>query len=247
MVPLDWSNYNTVEIVGGGGGGGSGVKWFAASGIYYGSAGAGGGYVKVDGLVLKPGDYINVTVGAGGTAGIASGKPSPYGNEEGDWGGTGGTTIFGNYMQATGGFTSAGDSIKRRNHTGGSGSTLPALVFGTYNSYITANGQNKNWDTRLNRVTVPSTGYYSYYGNTIGNPVFSNLLSGTPGSYGYFSNLPSNYQIYGSGGFGEYLGYFSTFNYQYGGPIIRATSGQQGFVRITYEPSGTQQACVWIS
>lgn len=75
-----------VEVWGGGGGGGSGTGPTTG-----GSGGAGGGYClkRVSGLV--PGASISVTVGAGGTAGVASD------------GGAGGTSSFGTYCSATGG------------------------------------------------------------------------------------------------------------------------------------------------
>jgi hypothetical protein len=54
-VPLDWSNLNTIQVIGGGQGGGSYYRWSGGSRLNYGYGGAGAGYVSVTNLsVLVP-------------------------------------------------------------------------------------------------------------------------------------------------------------------------------------------------
>jgi hypothetical protein len=76
-----------------GAGGGSGGTWGTNSTSV---AGAGGGYGYSYLQGVTPGATVSVTVGAGGTAGLANGG-SPTA------GGTGGTSSFGTYITCTGG------------------------------------------------------------------------------------------------------------------------------------------------
>lgn len=58
-VPNDWTNTNTIELIGGGGGG--------ATGSNSGAGGGGGGaYAKITNLSLTPGSSVTIKVGAGG-------------------------------------------------------------------------------------------------------------------------------------------------------------------------------------
>ena len=103
-VPLDWSNLNTITVIGGGQGGGSYYRWITNSGggfrLTYGYGGAGAGYVSVTNLsVLVPGQTVSIQVGIGG-----AGRPDASGSGGGA-GSPGGTSLFGSYLQATGGTT----------------------------------------------------------------------------------------------------------------------------------------------
>lgn len=90
-TPTPGTNRVVVEAVGGGGGGGSAGATAAGQS---GAAGGGGGgsFAKV--LVTSAFSGVTVTIGAGGTAGIA---PAANG------GGTGGTTSFGTILSCPGG------------------------------------------------------------------------------------------------------------------------------------------------
>ena len=103
-VPLDWSNLNTITVIGGGQGGGSYYRWLVNSGgtarLTYGYGGAGAGYVSVTNLsVLVPGQTVFIQVGFGG-----AGSPDAGDSGAGP-GSPGGTSLFGSYLQATGGTT----------------------------------------------------------------------------------------------------------------------------------------------
>lgn len=103
-VPLDWSNLNTITVIGGGQGGGSYYRWLVNSGgrarLTYGYGGAGAGYVRVTNLsVLVPGQTVSIQVGFGG-----AGSPDAGDSGAGP-GSPGGTSLFGSYLQATGGTT----------------------------------------------------------------------------------------------------------------------------------------------
>jgi hypothetical protein len=65
-VPGDWSNTNTVEVIGGGGGGANGDP------SYSGSGGGGGGYSKIANLSGLSGS-VTIHVGSAGAAGESGG------------------------------------------------------------------------------------------------------------------------------------------------------------------------------
>lgn len=69
-VPTDFSNVNTIEVIGGGGGGQSGNS------SYRGGGGGGGGYSRIDNVSLTPGSTIAIQVGARG--GIAASGGDTY-------------------------------------------------------------------------------------------------------------------------------------------------------------------------
>ena len=101
---MDWSNLNTITVIGGGAGGGSYYRWSIDSGgrskLTYGYGGAGAGYVSVTNLsVLVPGQTVSIQVGFGG-----AGSPGAGDSGAGP-GSPGGTSLFGPYLQATGGTT----------------------------------------------------------------------------------------------------------------------------------------------
>lgn len=95
---------NTITVIGGGQGGGSFYRWLVnlAGGarLTYGYGGAGAGYVSVTNLsVLVPGQTVSIQVGFGG-----AGRPDAF-SSGGGAGSPGGTSLFGSYLQATGGTT----------------------------------------------------------------------------------------------------------------------------------------------
>jgi hypothetical protein len=198
-VPLDWSNLNSIEVIGGGQGGGSFYRWWGGSRLDYGYGGAGAGYVKVQNFnLLIPGQSIFIVVGSGG-----SGAPDA-GSSGGGSGYSGSGSSFSSYLQAYGGQQQSAWPFM----VAGSGSySLPA---GSYTSVSATSGSLGNL----------------YYG-------------GSPG-YGGNAGAPG-YSGYGKGGNSQ--NYYNA-NYGVGGA---STPGSPGIVRITYTPSGTQQACVWIS
>lgn len=103
---MDWSNLNTITVIGGGQGGGSYYRWFTnlAGGarLTYGYGGAGAGYVSVTNLsVLVPGQTVSIQVGFGG-----AGRPDAF-SSGGGAGSPGGSSLFGSYLLATGGTTRA--------------------------------------------------------------------------------------------------------------------------------------------
>lgn len=199
-VPLDWSKFNTIEVIGGGCGGGSYYRWWGGNRLNYGYGGSGAGYAKVQNLnTLVPGQVVSITIGAGGSGAPDAGM---YG---GGIGTGGGASSFDSLIQATGGQTSS----------------LFPFQFG-------GNGS----------VYYPSTSFSS---STTSQGSSGGLVVGTTPGYGGNAGSPG-YYTYGRGG--DSQTYYSA-NYPFTGP--GSTPGVVGVVRITYTPSGTQQACVWIS
>lgn len=158
-----------VTIAGGGGGGSSGNN----SG-YYGSAGGSGGFGVAWLTGLTPGASISVTVGNGGTGGIATG-----GNVAGT---NGGTSSFGAYVSATGG-------------TAGSGGAYPSITGVQYfpcgqtsGATLTLNSVNTNTTItysnggvyRTGRVTGSLGIFYQAYGYCVGGNYGSNPTKTLP-------------------------------------------------------------------
>lgn len=116
---------NTYWICGmciGGGGGGAG-----GNGTHSGGGGGAGGIQggpTMGWFAVMPGDLINYTVGAGGTAGLGGSVGSTNG-------GNGSTSSIGAVMSATGG---AGGRSTGGNHDGGQGG-LGSFTLGIYNGY----------------------------------------------------------------------------------------------------------------
>jgi hypothetical protein len=102
-----------------GGGGGSAAGEYSDYNTRYGSGGGGGGYTStLLNLSVLPGTQISVTIGAGGTPGTRSTNTSPFGGS----GGRGGTTYFGSYLSAAGGYGSgSSQAIALYGGAGGSG------------------------------------------------------------------------------------------------------------------------------
>lgn len=201
-VPLDWSNFNTIEVIGGGGGGGSFYRWDGGSRLVYGYGGSGAGYIRVENLnLLVPGQNIVVTVGFGGapaaTPGMSGGGP----------GSPGGSSLFGSYLQATGGQTQQAFPFIR----GGNG--FINLPVGSYSNFLQSAGS--------------SGGLYS------GGSPGAGGLSGRPG--------------FGNNGRGGNSQSFNNANPLFGNVGVAQQPGQPGVVVISYTPSGTHQASVWIS
>lgn len=254
-VPDDWSSVNAIEIIGGGGGGGNAIardsyptqirQW-----RNYSRAGAGGGYVKVENVsVLQAKQQINVTIGQGGAAADAWFMPtllsSPFYTRD-TLRVTGfhyhptlfstGTTTFGSYMSVYGGrYLSESFFSKLYSHIGGdlNFNNWPA---GSYTNLITGKGEDKRYlgfigdpDSRIDTSDPIS------FGGAAGGPGFLAYGRG-----GQAQTLVNNYLVYGNQ-FG------TTGGIDPAQVTKNALPGNNGVVRITYEPSGTQQACVWIS
>ena len=201
-VPLDWSNLNTIEVVGAGAGGGSYYRWSGGSRLTYGYGGAGGGYGKIENLsLLTPGENVFITVGLGG-----SGAPDA-GSGGGGPGNPGGTTLFGSYLAGGGGTTTSSFP-----YTQGSDARILAPA-GSYINPLVLSGSPGR--------------------------LYSGGAQGAGGQSGALAGLSS----YGDGGGSQ--NYYSG-NYQTSG-AISSSAGRSGVVKITYVPSGTHQACVWIS
>ena len=266
-VPDDWSPVNTIEIIGGGGGGGSVIgrynfQYFGSTTTFdwrnYSRGGAGGGYAKVENVTaLQPKQQISVVVGLGGQA--------AYGYDLADYydvfgypnrayvaflmavtglhynpglaGFTTGITFFGNYMSVYGGRYSIETTPydKFFSHIGGDLNFFnwPA---GTYSNFITGKGEDKRYlDLIPGRGQQINTSDPLSFGGAAGGPGFLNYGRGGQGQ----TALP-NFTVWGNR-YGTTGGIDPT---QFTKPAL---SGQNGVVRITYEPYGTQQSCVWIS
>ena len=109
IVP-DKKNTIVVEVWGAGGGGGS-------SGAGTGGAGGNGGYAKSR-LSVNPGESITVTVGEGGKGGHYP-DIGVYGGRGDGW--HGGSTVFGDYLYATGGQAGHGGDLSPQNGGGAGG------------------------------------------------------------------------------------------------------------------------------
>lgn len=113
--PPKSGQYEVIMIGGGGGGGGhgSGVTTYAYEGhTGYGAAG-GSGYLTAQNVTLTKGEYVNIIIGDGGSAGWNSFGWTSYGWRNGGSGGTGGTTFLGNYLSANGGGGGGGGGAYR--------------------------------------------------------------------------------------------------------------------------------------
>lgn len=112
LYPVDLSAYYIDMIAdGGGGGGGSGVSGPNFPNIYTVGQGAGGGGYAAARLFMgmfQQDTNIAVAVGAGGVGGVAS-PASNTGFTAAVYGTSGGSTSFGAYHKATGGFFGGGD------------------------------------------------------------------------------------------------------------------------------------------
>ena len=204
-VPLDWSNLNTIQVIGGGQGGGSYYRWSGGSRLNYGYGGAGAGYVSVTNLsVLVPGQNVSVQIGAGG-----AGRPNAQAPNGGGPGNPGGNSLFGSYLQATGGTVGAFFPFL----SPGAGSVVN-LAESSYTNAVTSSGF----------VGRQFIGGNAGIGGSSGRPGF--------GSYGNGGNSQN---------------FYNTSPNLLGNNGVAAQSGASGVVVISYTPSGTHQACVWIS
>lgn len=254
-VPDDWSSVNTIEIIGGGGGGGNAIardnyptqirQW-----RNYSRGGAGGGYAKVENVTaLQRKQQISVTIGQGGAAADAWFMPTLLSSPtyirdilrvtgfhfHPTFFSTG-TTTFGSYMSVYGGrYLSESFFSKLYSHIGGdlNFNNWPA---GSYTNLITGKGEDKRYlgfvgdsDSRIDTSDPIS------FGGAAGGPGFLDYGRG-----GQAQTLVNNYIVYGNQ-FG------TTGGIDPAQVTKNALPGNNGVVRITYEPSGTQQACVWIS
>lgn len=116
--------YVSVQLWAGGGGGSSGGRALVASGRTGGGGGGGGAYIEKTFKATEFTSTVAVTVGAGGTGGAAvTVDDTPTGNP----GTNGGTSSFGSYLSAQGGFGGSGASF-------GNGGVLVSGGFGTDNN-----------------------------------------------------------------------------------------------------------------
>lgn len=126
-----WAKKVEVYLVGAGGGGGSGASLTQTSARFGGGGGASGGIswntFDASQLPNSP-TTVSVTIGAGGTGGAART------NGNGNNGVAGGSSTFGDYLQAPGGALGQGGT-----NTGGSAGTATA-IFVTSNQVAGTNG-----------------------------------------------------------------------------------------------------------
>lgn len=265
QVPDDWTSVNTIEIVGGGGGGGNAIardsyptqirQW-----RNYSRGGAGGGYARVENVsILQPRQIINCIVGVGGAAATEWFMPSQtdiFGNPNPLYFQyilrvTGfhyhptffstGTTTFGNYFSVYGGrYLSESFFSKMVSHIGGN-LNFSNWPVGSYTNFVTAQGESKRYlgsvtdgDSRINMFDPIS------FGGTAGGPFIIGSDGNAVGQGGQAQTLVDNFVVWGDR-FGTTGGIDPA---QVTKPALR---GKDGVIRIRYEPSGTQQACVWIS
>lgn len=249
VVPDDWTSVNSIEIVGAGGGGGNAVardnytsqiKQFRN----YSRGGAGGGYAKVENVtILQPRQVINCGAGQGGLKAdplrffMPPDGPMYLSDILAVTGRPGGFTYFGSYMSVFGGryLLEYMSFPKLYSHIGGS-LNFSNWPNGSYTSLVTANGEDK-------RYTSGNSAGDLYV--DISNPLSFGGAAGGPningaGQGGQGMTLIRNYSVWGNR-FGSSDGINPA-------EITKdASSGADGVIRIRYEPSGTQQACVWIS
>lgn len=168
--PEDYPGASTfiVEVVGGGGG--SGATFNNSGGPLSSGGGGGGGYAKsfIDASSLYGNGIVTVTVGAGGTAGLAAGLVP---------GGTGGTSSFGSLVVAGGGGGGTSTQSTAGLTAGGSRGIASA-------GDILIDGSNGGLGSRAgsgpNAVGLPTgVGGASFLSGTV-NP--ANDAAGTPGS-----------------------------------------------------------------
>jgi len=120
-VPSDWnSSNNSIETIGGGAGGAQGTS---ASGGHGGAGGGGGAYSEISNLALTPGASITISIGSGGSAGVASGaNPTAGGDTYFN-----GTSCTGASVCAKGGSAPTGNGV----YIGGVGGAASSGVGGT--------------------------------------------------------------------------------------------------------------------
>ena len=113
-VPADFTNINTIEVIGAGGGGGGNGR----------SGAGGGGYSAISNLALVPNSNVTVQVGAAGTAAVTTGN-------------TGGDSWFN-------GSTLALSSVGAKGGTGGIDPAIPSNLVGIGGSAALGVGTTKN-------------------------------------------------------------------------------------------------------
>ena len=113
------ANFVMVEVLGAGGGGGSGRRGATNTLRVGGAGGAGGAFMTKTFLASEIGSKVTVTIGAGGTGGVARSTD----NTNGASGTGGGQSAFGNYLRVWGG-TGGGAGGANTTVGGGGGATL---------------------------------------------------------------------------------------------------------------------------
>jgi len=253
-VPDDWSSTNIIEIVGGGGGGGNAI----AKDTYpnqirqwrnYSRAGASGGYVRVENVnILQPKQLINLIVGQGGLAADSYRFNMPSNQFDINsilsvTGRPGQQTIFGNYMSVYGGryLLEYIDFPKLYSHIGGT-LNFNNWPIGSYSNLVTIDGQSRRYIPdafTVGDLQVVSSNALSF--QTLDNwPELARQFNFEPGQGGQGMTLVNNYLVWGNR-------FLVTGGINPAEVTKFADNGKQGVIRIRYQPSYTQQACVWIS
>ncbi|HUY62503.1 MAG TPA: hypothetical protein VMV50_01770 [Candidatus Paceibacterota bacterium] len=234
-LPSDWSNTDTIEVVGGGGGGGTSKISGPNSGRYGGGGGGGGAYSKVSNITVSNGASYSVGTGAGVQT-------------------SGGSTWFN-------GSTCAGASVCAMGGTGGSGATkgLGGQQTGNTGSVGTVKNLGGNGGTGASGVNSAGAGGGGGAAGGTGNGNTGTSGSGTTDGAGGSGDAGSGGSVgtasggtggngsewsaisagSGGGGGGNGISTGGTGgNYGGGGGGgSTAGSGIQGIIVITYTPS----------
>lgn len=171
-----------VRLFGGGAGGQNGNAGGVMLIVYCSGSGGGGGHMAFGNIKPRVGENVIITIGAGGSAPATSTAEL--------WGGSGGTTSFGNYLSANGGSKANGGSgggdgnIKNNggngSYGGGGGGCRHSSSTGTYYS----NGGNGG---------TYGGGGYGYHGGSARNGMFTS-------AYRYGAGYMANATSTGAGG-----------------------------------------------
>ena len=246
------NNTFSVRIFGGGGGG----AYMASDGEFFANAGGGGGWMNNAELSLIPGDFIGIEIGKGATAQIMfsnniSGSLSGFVY----WGGSGGTTFFGNYLSANGGHGGQersggiGGSGGAGNRTGGSG-----IQFGGGSGSTSGGGAGGPWGGGGGTTHTGLTARGGTYGgnganrtvqeengtNTIG---WTNIAQELNGSYITGHGAAGNSSGAGGGGFGGNGGNYYGGGGGYGADGGNYYGGGGGYGKGGYGGNGRVSGC----
>jgi hypothetical protein len=190
-----------VQVVGAGGGGGSGSKQISGTTAAGGGGGGGGGYTE---RLLQASELLateTVTIGAPGTGGASR---TTVGN--GFSGGTGGSSLFGTYIEVRGGFGGSGSGgggtgQSRCRFPGGGGGSAGAGLGGSGSAALASGGGGGGGTVN----TGPTA-----FGGGVGGAALAYVASGNGGAGGTINgngadaenlvNLPINSSGGGGGG-----------------------------------------------
>lgn len=201
----DGVKFVTVESIGGGGGGQSGARTASSTQGNGGYGGGGGGYATQTFIATELPATVSVVVGAGGSGGSAI---TTNDTTAGNYGSSGSATLFGPYLNISGGAPVAGGAFVKDGTNAG---TISGWVGGAGGAGITegyisikagcggGGGGEKN---SSDSGTPGASGGGTQYG-------VSNIGSGALG--GNYSSAGSNATVARDGGGGGGSGYASTF------------------------------------